>query len=353
MIVIMPEPIMPSRLTWEPFTLRLRTPFRLSYGVTESRRTFLLRLAGDEGWGEAAMPPYYGVTDDELIGFWQGAAERLGPFPDDPADIAGCVGEQGPSAARCALDLALHDRIGRLSGQPLHTLLGLPAPSPLPTSFTIAIAAPDEMARLALGAARFSVLKIKLGSDDDLARLAAVREARPDAALRVDANAGWSPDQAVKLIHRLEPLNLELVEQPVGHHDIAGMGYVQARVNVPVVADESCQTLADVEALAAVGVRGINLKLMKAGGLAPGVAMLRRARELGMKVMLGCMVESSLTVTAMAHLAGLAHWLDLDGPLLIANDPFAGMQYDELGRVLPPRGPGIGVKWVAAGSAEG
>jgi L-alanine-DL-glutamate epimerase-like enolase superfamily enzyme len=208
---------------------------------------------------------------------------------------------------------------------------------------TIAIAEPDEMARLAVQHRSYAALKIKLGSDDDFSRLDAVAGARPDARLRLDANAGWSAEDAIDLIRRLERFNVELIEQPVAKDDIAGMGYVQAHTRIPVIADESCQTLADVEALAAAGVGGINLKLMKAGGLAPGLAMLRRARELGMRVMLGCMVETSLGVTAMAHLAGLADWLDLDGPLLIANDPFEGLRYDECGNVRVTDRPGIGV----------
>jgi L-alanine-DL-glutamate epimerase-like enolase superfamily enzyme len=133
-----------------------------------------------------------------------------------------------------------------------------------------------------------------------------------------------------------------MVEQPVAQDDIAGLGYVQAHIDVPVVADESVQTMADVEQLAAAGVQGINLKLMKIGGLAPCLQMLRRSRELGLRVMLGCMVETSLGVTAMAHLSGLADWIDLDAPLLIANDPFEGLRYDHADIHVPDR-PGIGV----------
>jgi L-alanine-DL-glutamate epimerase-like enolase superfamily enzyme len=125
--------------------------------------------------------------------------------------------------------------------------------------------------------------------------------------------------------------------------DIAGLGYVQAHTAIPVVADESCQSLADVEALAAAGVAGVNLKLQKAGGLGPGVAMARRAKELGLRVMLGCMIETSIGATAMAHLLGLADWVDLDSPLLIANDPFDGIQFDEAGGLHLPDRPGIGV----------
>jgi L-alanine-DL-glutamate epimerase-like enolase superfamily enzyme len=279
-----------------------------------------------------------------MIAFWTQMARRADPLPDDPVGIAAWIGSAGPAPARAALDLALHDRIARSRDVPLYRLLGLPAPPALPTSFTIAIAEPDEMARLAVEAARYPILKIKLGSDDDLMRLAAVRAARPAARLRVDANAGWAAEEAVARLRQLERLDLEMVEQPVARHDFAGMGYVQAHTDLPVVADESLQSLDDLEALAAAGVRGINLKLQKVGGLGPGVTMLRRAKELGLQVMLGCMIETSLGVTAMAHLAGLADWLDLDAPLLIANDPFAGLTYGEDARVHVPERPGIGVR---------
>jgi L-Ala-D/L-Glu epimerase len=328
--------------TWEPLTLHLRNPFRLSYGVTESRRSFWLRLQADGGWGEAAIPPYYGISDDAMIDFWQNAAVRSDPLPDDPCVIAAWIGTDGPAPARAALDLALHDRIARQRAVPLHRLLNLPAPASLPTSFTIAIAEPDEMARLAVEASRYPILKIKLGSDDDATRLGAVRAARPDVRLRVDANAGWSAEEAVARLRQIECYELEMVEQPVAKHDITGMGYVQAHTELAVVADESVQSMADLEALAAAGVRGINLKLMKVGGLGPGVAMLRRARELGLKIMLGCMIETSLGTTAMAHLSGLADWLDLDAPLLIADDPFDGVTYGEDARVRVPDRPGIG-----------
>lgn len=332
------------RLTWRSQTLHLRNPFRLAYGVTETRQAFWIRLADDAGWGEAAIPPYYGISDATMIAAWERAARQTAPFPDDPAEIAAWIGDDGPAPARCALDLALHDRIARQRGLPLHVLLGLPPPPPLTTSFTIAIAEPEEMARLAAEAARYPVLKLKLGSDDDPARLAAVRAARPDAILRVDANAGWSAEEAVLRVRQIERFGLEMVEQPVVKHDIAGMGYVQAHTDLPVVADESVQSLADVEALAAAGVQGINLKLQKLGGLGPGLRILRRARELGLRVLLGCMIETSLGTTAMAHLAGLAEWLDLDAPLLVANDPFEGIRYDDAARVHLPERAGIGAE---------
>ncbi len=333
-----------TRLSWEPITLQLRNPFRISHGVSDTRRAHWLRLADDEGWGEGTIPPYYGISDEAMAAVWAAAARRADPFPDDPTGIPAWVGDDGPAPARAALDLALHDRLGRRRGQPLHALLGLPTPRSLPTSFTLAIDEPEAMARAAAELADRAVIKLKLGGNDgrDVARVAAVRAARPDATLYVDANAGWSPDEA---IHRLDALlahGVALIEQPVAKEDYDGLGRVQAACPVPIVADESVQTMADVERLALVGVRGINLKLMKVGGLAPGLAMLRRARELGLGVMLGCMVETSIGVTAMAHLMGLADWLDLDAPWLVTNDPFDGLTYDSAGRVYVPDRPGIG-----------
>jgi L-alanine-DL-glutamate epimerase-like enolase superfamily enzyme len=332
-----------DRLTWEPITLRLHHPFRISYGVSETRQAFWLRLVDDAGWGEGTIPAYYRIPDEEMFAFWRAAAARTDPFPDDLAEIAEWVGPEGPAPARCALDMALHDRIARRQGVPLYRLLGLPRPPAHETSFTVSIASPEEMAHLAAQVRDYRIIKVKLGTDDDVARIAAIRAARPDARLRVDANAGWSAGEAVAKLRELARFDLEMVEQPVARDDIAGMGHVQAHSDVPVVADESVQTLSDVEELAAAGVRGINLKLMKIGGLAPCLRILRRARALGLKVMLGCMVETSLGTTAMAHLGGLADWIDLDAPLLVANDPFDGVHYDAHARLRIPDRPGIGV----------
>lgn len=331
-------------LTWQKIILNLHNPFRLSYGVSETRQAFWLRLPEDEGWGEGTIPPYYGVRDEDMEALWRSAAETNRPLPDDPAEIEAWVGTAGPAPARCALDLALYDRIGRQLGLPLYILLGLPKPQAMPTSFTIAIDTPEAMASLALHNRHMPIIKVKLGSDDDEARLRAIRAARPDARLRVDANAGWTFEEAVRQVQNLEQFELEMIEQPLPKDQIEAMGEVQKHTRLPLVADESVQTLQDVERLAAAGVRGINLKLMKVGGLTPGLRMLRRARELGLQVMLGCMVETSIGTTAMAHLAGLADWLDLDAPLLISNDPFDGVTYSQnLDLSLPEDRPGIGV----------
>jgi len=334
---------MTPRLTWEKIILKLRNPFRLSYGTTEEREATWLRLEEDAGWGEGTLPPYYHVDQKATEAFWQNAANRKEPFPQSVSEIGKWVGDTGPAVARCALDLALHDRIGRMTGQPLYQLLGLPRPEPMMSSFTVAVDTPEAMAAMAQKFSNFSILKIKLAGDGkDIARLAAIRAARPDVKLRVDANAGWKAEDAVVLVKDLERFNLEMIEQPVAKEDITGMGIVQAFTQTPIVADESVQTMADVEALSKAGVKGINLKLMKTGGLTPAVAMLKRAQELGLKVMLGCMIETSIGSTAMAHLAGMADWLDLDAPMLISNDPFDGMNFDDQAVVSIPDRPGIG-----------
>ncbi|MFQ5400150.1 MAG: dipeptide epimerase [Anaerolineae bacterium] len=307
------------------------------------RQAYWLRLEDDSGWGEGTIPPYYGIEDDEMSAYWKEAAQRQAPFPDDPAQIGTWVGEIGPAPARCALDLALHDRIGRRRDVPLYELLGLPRPLPRSTSFTIGMDSPTETARQTAKLRGYTIFKVKVGGKDDEGVIAAIRQARPDVRLRVDANAAWTVDEAVRCIHKLSRYGIELVEQPVARDDIEGMGWVQQQVDVPIVADESVQTLEDVERLAADGVQGVNIKLMKVGGLAPGLRMLKRARELGMRIMLGCMVETSLGTTAMAHLAGMADWLDLDAPLLLSNDPFDGLRYDVQGKLYLSARPGIGV----------
>ncbi|MDJ0783814.1 MAG: enolase C-terminal domain-like protein [Desulfosarcinaceae bacterium] len=334
----------PETLSWEKIAVEIQVPFHLAHGICQRRTVHWIRLPRDAGWGEATIPPYYRIPEAEMVALWSTkAAAAAGPLPEHPEEIPAWVGREGPAPARCALDMALHDRLARRLGIPLFALLGLPRPRPVTTAFTIPIAAPEKMAAMAARASAFARLKIKLGSDNDPARLAAIRRARPDARLIVDANAGWSPERAVACITELIPYGIELVEQPVAADDPAGMGAVQQRIDVPVMADESVCNLDDLERLAAAGIRAVNLKLQKVGGIAPCLELIVRARQLGMQVMLGCMIETSLGVTAMAHLSPLADWIDLDAPLLVVHDPFAGVRYDGA-RIHLPEGPGIGIR---------
>ncbi|KPL82470.1 hypothetical protein SE15_09985 [Thermanaerothrix daxensis] len=330
-------------LQWECLTLVLRHPFRLSYGVSETRRTYWVRLGDDVGWGEATLPPYYGVPLTDFEAYWEMRRQRGLRWPESLEDLPAWVGVEGPAAARCALEMAACDYLARRAGQPLYQFLGLPEPPALPTSLTIAIDTPAAMAEVAARMSAYPVLKLKLGGAEDLERLEAVRAARPEAEIRIDANAGWTLEEARAYLPRLEALRVSMIEQPLPKTALAEMGQLQQMTLIPVVADESLQTYADVERLATAGVRGINVKLMKTGGLLEALRIIRRARELGLQVLLGCMIETSLGTTAMAHLAALADWLDLDAPLLIANDPFEGVSYDPNGRIRVPARPGIGV----------
>jgi L-Ala-D/L-Glu epimerase len=333
-----------AMLTWEKLTLRLRNPFHVSYGTSETRDAFWIRLNADSGWGEGTIPPYYRVDPSAMIECWKLAAEQKRELPEDVEQIAAWI-PNGPAPARSALELALLDRIGRRRGVPLYQLLGLPKPPRMPSCFTIGIDEPATMAKMARQIAEYPQIKLKLGVGDagDEARVAAVREARPDARLCIDANAGWSAADAIKHLCWLEKYDIELIEQPCAKDEHAAMGEVQKQTSIPVVADESVQSLEDVEKLAVAGVAGINLKLMKLGGMLAAIRCLKCAREHNMKIMLGCMIETSIGVTAMAHLAGLADWLDLDAPLLISNDPFDGAQFDHAAHVTIPDRPGIGV----------
>jgi L-alanine-DL-glutamate epimerase-like enolase superfamily enzyme len=245
-------------------------------------------------------------------------------------------------AARAAVSAALHDMMGKRLGVPLYRLWGLdPAASPL-TSFTVAIA-PDEktLRERVTEAAQYPVLKIKLGTSWDERIVRVVREMEPKKVLRVDANAAWTPKFALRIIPLLQELGVEFVEQPLPPEDLDGMRFVRERSSLPIVADESCLVAADIPKLAGV-VDGINIKLAKCGGLREALRMIATARAHGMLVMAGCMIESSLGITAAAHFAPLLDCVDLDGAALVANDPYVGASIDG-GRVALPGGSGLGV----------
>ena len=215
-----------------------------------------------------------------------------------------------------------------------------PAKGPL-TSYSIGLDEPAVMAQKARAVADFPLLKIKLGTPCDLEIIRAVREAVPGARLLVDANGAWTPKQAVRLIRELEPLGVEMVEQPVAAHDLAGLRYVREGSALPIFADESLATEEDVPRLADC-VDGVNVKLMKCGGLRRARRVIEVARAHHLLVMCGCLIESSLAITAASHLLPLLDYADLDGNLLLARDPFLGTTCDK-GKLTLPAGPGLGV----------
>lgn len=324
-------------LTYQPITLNLRTPFRIAHGVSEQRHNVIVRL--DDALGEAAAVAYHGETPAKIMDYLAAAADRVGADPFALEDTLNAL-PAGSQAARAAIDMALHDRWGKALGQPLYRLFGLNPDRLPPTSFTIAMDEPAVMAQRAREA-NLPILKIKLGSGDDEAMVHAIRSATT-AKLRVDANAGWSREQAAQLIPRLAQYDLEFVEQPLPVGDVDGLRWLRAqKLGVPIFADESIKTARDVAAHAGA-VDGVVIKLMKTGGLREAWRAIATARALDMQVMIGCMVETSIGVTAAAHLAALCDYADLDGPLLISNDPYAGVRYDGARLILPAQ-PGLGI----------
>ncbi|MFN2389891.1 MAG: enolase C-terminal domain-like protein, partial [Actinomycetota bacterium] len=258
-----------------------------------------------------------------------------------PFDLEGVTALLPAGSARCALDIALHDLAGRTAGISVGDLIGVGGRGLPPTSVTIPIASPDEMVARASSLADHPILKMKVGFDGDVDVVRAVRDVFP-GAIRIDANEGWELDQAIERLDALGDCRIELCEQPVpaGRHD--DLGKVRRASPIPVFADEDACTAADVADLAGC-VDGVNLKLRKAGGIRETVNAIAVARSLGMDVMLGCNLETGIATTAAAYVAPLVDHADLDGPLLLAADPFPGVSYSS-GSVTLPDGPGLGLE---------
>jgi L-Ala-D/L-Glu epimerase len=245
-------------------------------------------------------------------------------------------------SVKSALSAALHDLAGKRLGVPLYKLWGLDAAKAPLSSFTIAIAASDDELRERVAqAAGYPVLKVKLGTDHDAQIIRTVRESAPTKILRVDANAAWTAKQALTMVDVLVECGVEYVEQPLPAHDLDGLRFVRERSALPVIADESCVVATDVARL--VGVAdGINIKLSKCGGLREALKMIATARAHGMLVMAGCMIETSLGITAAAHFAPLLDYADFDGAALLADDPYTGATITA-GKISIPSTPGLGV----------
>jgi L-alanine-DL-glutamate epimerase-like enolase superfamily enzyme len=328
--------------------LHLEVPFAISRAVRTEKRVALVTIedgAGIVARGEASPDAFFGETIEDLV---ERIRSSLTVFPEDPLDLATLrsrLDERFPhgGAASAALDIAGHDRAAQAAGIPLRAFLGLaPAEAPA-TSFTIGLAEPDVMAeRAARAAARgFSILKVKLGKDDEVAILGAIRD-RFSGTIRVDPNAAWTAEESPARIEAIARFGIEFVEQPVPPDDLEGLGRVRERSPVPIVADEAAVRLADVERLAPV-CDGINVKLQKCGGIAEARDMIARAHELGLRVMLGCRAaETSVAIAAAWHLAAAVDWADLDGNLLIVDDPYSAVPV-ERGRAVFSDRPGLGV----------
>jgi L-alanine-DL-glutamate epimerase-like enolase superfamily enzyme len=350
------------RLEMETLRIPFRDPFRIARDMSGDVAVTVIveasaaedREAGRRGLGEGFPDTYYGENPETMAAVLPLLRAAVEPYVDGlGADLEGTrealvaasramdAAIRHHGAAKCGVDIALHDLAARRLGVPVHEMLGLSAVIP-PTDFTIGIDTPEVVGRRAARAARFPALKIKVGGPADLETLEAVR-AVYGGPIRVDANTAWQPEQAVALVPELERLGVELIEQPFLAHRLDQLRWLQERSSLPIVADESCVVFEDLEGLVGV-VQGVNVKLAKCGGVGPAKRMLERARELGFRRFLGCMEETSVGIAASAAVASLADWIDLDGCLLLAADPFEGLELDGESRWRLTERPGLGVR---------
>ena len=320
------------QLTLHQFDLPLRHTFTISHESRTVQPTLIVQLEdknGVVGFGEATVTLYYGVTMEKMLA----AAERIRPWlesveMEEPESFYTALEQRLPndSFLRCALDQAANDLWARRHGKPLYEMWGLhPADAPT-TSYTIGIAPIDEMVEK-LKEKPWPLYKIKLGTEDDLAIIRELRQ-HTKATFRVDANTAWSPQQTIDYSHELKALGVEFIEQPQKADAWADHRTALAGSVLPIIADESCHVEADV-ARCAGHFDGINIKLTKCGGLTPARRMIAHARSLGLKVMMGCMTESSVGISAIAHLAPMLDYVDMDGALLLAKDPAEGVVIDD------------------------
>jgi L-alanine-DL-glutamate epimerase-like enolase superfamily enzyme len=329
-------------------TLELAETFTIARGSQDTADVVEVEIRHDgvSGFGEAAPIERYRESAESALAYVEGFAGELG---DDPFALDEVMRRLPAEqfAARAAIDAALHDLGGKLAGEPVWRFLGLERLGP-PTSWTIDLGTPDQMAAKAARAhetGRFKRLKLKLGAGDarDVDRVRAVREVA-DVPLQVDVNEYWSLEEALDALPRLAELGVEYCEQPLPAGDPDGPKLKQEAA-LPIYVDEDCHTLADVAACAPIA-HGVNIKLAKSGGIGEGVRMAHAARALGLGVMLGCMIESGLGIAAGAAMASLCDHVDLDGNLLIARDPWPGVELVD-GIQTPSEEPGLGV-WPAS-----
>ena len=333
------------KLSYKPYELQLRHVFTVA---TNSRTTTPVVLTSIEyegvtGFGEASMPPYLGESHESVLGFL--SKVNLEQFSDPflKEDILAYVDGIMPGnyAAKASLDIALHDLTGKLLGQPWFRIWGLdPNKAPV-TSFTIGIDTADVVREKTLEASAFRQLKIKMGRDNDKEMIDVVR-AVTDVPVFVDVNQGWkNRNYALEMANYLSERGTLFIEQPMPKEQIDDIAWLTERSPLPILADEALQTVDQLLGMKGI-YSGINIKLMKCGGMHAAYRMITMARQMGMKILIGCMTETSCAVSAAAQLSPLVDWADLDGNLLISNDLFEGMIVVD-GKIVLPDRPGIGI----------
>ncbi|TQM79787.1 L-alanine-DL-glutamate epimerase-like enolase superfamily enzyme [Saccharothrix saharensis] len=329
------------KLDWTVYGLHLRSPLRISRSVMARRDAVRVVLEADgvRGHGEVVTSQYYGLDVERITGLLHDLAPVVASCAD-PGELRALLPELPPGVL-AAVDAALHDLEALRAGVPVHAALGIPQWTDVPTAYTIGIGSVRDAATeaAALAARGFRVLKVKVGAEDDVARVEAVRAAAPDARLVLDPNGGWTAERAVRVVDRLT--GVDALEQPIPPGRWDELAWLRERCPVPLIADEDAATVADVRALADL-VDGVNVKLAKCGGLTAAREVVDVARACGLDVMLGCLVASSLGIAPAVHLTGHARWVDLDGHLLLADDPWTGIGGED-GTLRLTGVPGLGV----------
>lgn len=334
------------KLSFRTFDLQLRHTFTISRGSSDVVTVLVVELDHDGivGYGETSPYGFYGQD----LASVRRDLESIEPWftEQNPMEYRVVLEEAGRrlgknTQALCALDLALHDWVGKRLSVPVYSLLGLRGEGIPPTTYTIGIDTIEKMTEKLREFPGFPIYKIKLGTDRDIEIVRELRKTT-DAVFRVDANCAWTPKQTIEYSKELAKLNVEYIEQPMPPERLDEMDEVYRRSALPLVADENSVVPEDIADLRG-RFHGINIKLVKCGGLQPALRMIALARTFGMRIMIGCMIESSNLCTAAAHLGSLVDYLDLDGPLLIGNDPFTGMTI-ERGAITLPLSAGLGVR---------
>ncbi|MFW6257271.1 MAG: dipeptide epimerase [Prolixibacteraceae bacterium] len=333
------------KLSFEPYNLQLRHVFTLAKSSRSITPVMLTKLEYDgiTGYGEASMPPYLGETQKTAAKFL--SALNLSQF-NDPfrlEEILDYVDEAAPgnTAAKAAVDIALHDLVGKMIKQPWYKIWGYSAEKTPYTSFTIGIDKPEVVQQKVKEASEFKILKVKLGRENDKEMIETIRSIS-DVPLCVDVNQGWNnKEKALEMIHWLKERGVQYVEQPMPKEKLDDVAWLTEKSPLPIIADEAIQRIPDVRNTLGV-YSGINIKLMKCTGMREAHKMVNLAHAQGMKVMIGCMTETSCAISAAAQLSPQTDWADLDGNLLISNDPYEGVKIPD-GKIALIEKPGIGI----------
>ncbi len=334
------------KLRFKPYELHLKHVFTLASGSRSITPVMLTEIELDNivGYGEASMPPYLGESHATANSFLSKVDLSQFESPFLMEDILTYVDQLLPGnyAAKASVDIALHDLVGKLIKQPWYKLLGLNPKRTPDTSFTIGIDKPEVVKAKVREAIPYKILKVKLGQGNDKEMIEAVRS-ETDKPICVDVNQGWTDRKmALEMAHWLKDKGVVFIEQPMSKDSVDDIAWLTQNSPLPIIADEAIQTIADFRNVQGA-YSGINIKLMKCGGLRSAYIMIKMARALGMKVMIGCMTETSCAVTAAAQLSPLVDWADLDGNLLIDNDVFEGVTISD-GKIILPGRPGIGIR---------